>query len=337
MAKAPLSSTDSLTGAVATIDARAHVTAAAFIGDAPALALGDGSVFFPEDDGRRVAAHPEGAILVAAADQERFVTGGDDGRLVATALDGTATLLGEEKGGWIDALALHPSGAVAWAAGRTVRSRSAKGDIKTASAASSARGLAFAPKGYRLAFSHYNGASLWFPNSTEAPETLTWKGSHLDVTFSPDGRFLVTTMQENAMHGWRISDGKHMRMSGYPAKPRSLSWSPDGNWLATSGADACVIWPFDSKDGPMGKTPRECGVRSSRVSQVAFHPSAPVLALGYDDGFVLLCRLSDASEILVRKEDSEGGAISAFAWDRKGRRLLFGTRNGRAGMLTLPA
>ena len=336
MAMAPPSATGTLTGAVTTIEAGAHVTAAGFVVHAPALALGDGTVFLLEDE-RRIESHPGGTILVAAVDSDRFVTGGDDGRVVATAPDGTTTLLGEEKGSWIDALALHSSGAVAWAAGRQVRTRSAKGETRTTSSASSVRGLSFAPKGYRLALSHYNGASLWFPNSAEAPETLTWKGSHLDVTFSPDGRFLVTTMQENAMHGWRISDGKHMRMSGYPAKPRSLSWSPDGNWLATSGADACVIWPFDGKDGPMGKAPRECGVRPARVSQVAFHPSAPVLALGYEDGFVLLCRLSDASEIPVRKDDQQAGAISAFAWDREGRRLLFGTRNGKAGMLSLPA
>ena len=330
-----VSSTASLIAAVAPVDAGAHVTAAAFPNNRPALALGDGTVLFPED-GQRIEPHPGAAILVAAADRTRVVTGGDDGRVVATAADGTTTVLGEEKTGWIDALALHPTGAVAWAAARTVRARSAKGEIKTATAPSSARGLAFAPKGYRLAFAHYNGASLWFPNAAEAPETLAWKGSHLDVTFSPDGRFLVTSMQENAMHGWRIADGKHMRMSGYPAKPRSLSWSPDGHWLATSGADACVVWPFDSKDGPMGKSPRECGVRPARVSQAAFHPNTAVLALGYDDGFVLLCRLTDASEIPVRREDPEGGGISALAWDRDGSRLLFGTREGRAGLLTLP-
>ncbi len=335
MVSPPLSN-ESLASSVVSIEAGAHVTAAAFLGGAPVLALGDGTVVFP-DQNRSVVAHPDAAILVAAADKDRLVTGGDDGRLVATTLDGSTTLLGEEKTGWIDALALHPSGALAWASGRNVRARSAKGEVKTTLSSSSTRGLAFAPKGYRLAFSHYNGASLWFPNSTEPPETLSWKGSHLDVSFSPDGRFLVTSMQENTMHGWRIADGKHMRMSGYPAKPRSLSWSPDGHWLATSGADACVVWPFDSKDGPMGKSPRECGVRPTRVSQVAFHPSAPVLALGYEDGFVLLCRLSDASEILVRKEDPEGGAISTIAWDRDGRRLLFGTRNGKAGMLSLPA
>ena len=334
---APISSkTDSLTTAVRTFDVGAHVTAAAFLRAAPVLALGDGSVLFPDAEGRRVEAHPDAAILVAVADRDRIVTGGDDGRVVTTSADGSTLLVGQETGGWIDALALHPAGAVAWAAGRHVRARSAKGEVKSVMAASSARGLAFAPKGYRLAFSHYNGASLWFPNTAEAPETLSWKGSHLDVTLSPDGRFLITSMQENSMHGWRIADGKHMRMSGYPSKPRSMSWSPDGHWLATSGADACVVWPFDGKDGPMGKSPRECGVRPARVSQVAFHPSASVLALGYEDGAVLLCRLNDASEILVQREDTDGGGISALVWDPEGHRLLFGSRNGRAGLLTLP-
>ncbi|HEX4765508.1 MAG TPA: WD40 repeat domain-containing protein [Lichenihabitans sp.] len=327
---------DGLAAAVQPIEAGAHVTAAAFLGgDTAVLALGDGAVLFA--DGRRVAAHPEGAILSAASDRGRIVTGGDDGRVVAVAADGSSTELAALPNGWVDAVAIHSSGAVAWASGRSVQARSAKGEVKSATAPSSARGLAFAPKGYRLAFSHYNGASLWFPNSVEAPETLSWKGSHLDAVFSPDGAFLVTSMQENAMHGWRLADGKHMRMSGYPAKVRSMSWSPDGKWLATSGADACVIWPFDSKDGPMGKAPRECGVRPARVSQVAFHPAAAVVALGYEDGFILLARLTDGSEIPVRREDPEGGAVSAFAWDREGRRLLFGTRGGKAGLLTLPA
>ena len=141
---------------------------------------------------------------------------------------------------------------MAWASGRNVRSRASGGEVKSTSVGSRC-GPRFAPKGYRLALSHYNGASLWFPNSSEAPQVLEWKGSHLDVMWSPDGRFVVTSMQENAMHGWRVSDSKHMRMSGYPAKPRSLSWSPDGNWLATSGAEACVVWPFDGKDGPIGQ------------------------------------------------------------------------------------
>ena len=125
-----------------------------------------------------------------------------------------------------------------------------------------------------------------------------------------------------------------MRMTGYPGKTRSLSWSHDGAWLATSGADAAVVWPFKDKDGPMGKAPRECGVREARVTRVAFHPRTLVLAIGYADGLALLCRLADAAEILVRR--SGEGPVSTLAWSPNGARLLIGLESGEASLLNLP-
>ena len=329
----------SLTSHVAPIAAGAHVSAAHWLGERLALALGDGSVLLgPDAEGARAPAHPDGAILCAAVDGQRLVTGGDDGRVVEIRADGTLAEIAAAKGGaWIDALALHPDGGFAFSAGRHVSCRDAKGRERTLEAPTTARGLAFAPKGYRLAVAHYNGVSLWYPNHEGAPEMVSWKGSHLDVTWSPDGRFVVSTMQENALHGWRLQpDRGHMRMSGYPAKVRSLSWSADGKWLATSGAEASIIWPFDSKEGPTGKAPRECGVRPARVSQVRFHPKAPVLAMGYEDGCILLVRFTDAAELLVRPA-VKGSAVTALAWDRTGGRLAFGCADGQAGLLTLPA
>lgn len=330
-------SAPSLTQAVVPLDTGAHVTAIAFLKDVAAFALGDGGVILFKDGAQhRVDTHPDGSILVAAAQGERLVTGGDDGRLAVTGPDGSTRTFAETGGAWIDALALHPNGSVAWSAGKRVTARDDKGRERTLDALSTVRGLCFAPKGYRLAAAHYNGATLWFPNLEPEPERLEWKGSHLDVTWSPDGRFVVSSMQENSLHGWRLQPDKgHMRMSGYPAKTRSLSWSHDGKWLATSGAEAAIIWPFDTKDGPMGKAPRECGVRPARVSRVAFHPKSYVLAAGYEDGCVLLIRLTDASELLVRPAQT-GSGVTALAWDDKGRRLAFGCADGRAGVLTLP-
>ena len=106
-----------------------------------------------------------------------------------------------------------------------------------------------------VAVAHYNGVTLWFPNMAAKPEFLEWAGSHLAVTFSPDNKFLVTAMHEPALHGWRLADNRHMRMSGYPGRVRSMSWSAGGKGLATSGADTVIVWPFASKDGPMGKEP----------------------------------------------------------------------------------
>jgi WD40 repeat protein len=327
----------SLAEHVRAIDAGAHVVAAAFVDGAPALALADGVVLIGDPDEheqKRVVAHPDAAMLTAICDGKTLLTGGDDGRVVAIKADGGLEEIADEKGRWIDALALIGK-ACAWSAGKEVRARDETGTVKSWSAPSTVRGLAFQPKGFRLAATHYNGATLWYPKVEGAPQTLEWKGAHLDATFSRDGRFLVTSMQENALHGWRLQDSRNMRMTGYPAKTRSLSWSHDGQWLATSGADAAVVWPFKDKDGPMGKAPRECGVRNARVTRVAFHPKALVVAIGYADGLVLLCRLGDAAEILARHPGD--GAVSALAWDATGSRLLFGLESGAAGVLALPA
>ena len=324
----------SLTQHVLAFEAGGSVVAAAFLGDAPTLALADGVVRIGEPEApRRVAAHPEGTILAVASDGKTLLAGGDDGRVTAIGGDGEVTEIADEKGRWIDALALRGQN-FAWSAGKTVFARDEAGGVRTWTAPSSVRGIAFQPKGYRLAATHYNGATLWFPKVDGQPQTLEWKGAHLDATFSPDGRFLVTSMQENALHGWRLVDSRNMRMTGYPGKTRSLSWSHDGAWLATSGAEASVVWPFKDKDGPMGKAPRECGVREARVTRVAFHPRALVLAIGYADGLVLLCRLADAAEILVRRPG--GGPIGALAWNASGARLLFGLESGEAGLLNLP-
>jgi len=323
---------------VTPLDAGAPVAAAGFLGQIPALAFDDGTVLLATPAAeQRIAAHPDAAILVAVTAGDKFITGGDDGRVVAASQDGGVQEIADEKGKWIDALAARGDGTIAWSSGKNVRARDPAGAIKTFAAPSSVRGLAFMPKGYRIAIAHYDGATLWFPNATAPPDLFKWKGSHLLITVSPDGRFLVTAMQENALHAWRVADKKDMRMSGYPAKTHSLSWSFDGHWLATSGADAAIIWPFKDKEGPINKAPLECGVRGAKVTCVAFHPKSLVVAQGYEDGLLLLCRIPDAAEILVRAAPEGGGAISALAWDDKGGRLLFGAADGTAGLLAMPA
>ncbi|MCI4677390.1 WD40 repeat domain-containing protein [Rhodoblastus acidophilus] len=330
----------SLTDRVTPIEAGGEIVGAGFLGRVPALALADGHVLLAEIGAeRRIKAHEDGAILVAVCDGGKFYTGGDDGAVAATDAAGSVEILAREKG-WIDALTCRADGALAWSNGKNVRARDAKGEIKHWTAPSSVRGLAFFPKGFRVAVAHYNGVSLWFPNTAAAPETLNWKGSHLDVAVSPDARYVVTSMQENSLHGWRLSDRKDMRMTGYPAKTRSFAWSHDGLWFATSGADGCIVWPFSGKDGPMGQPPRECGVRPNvLVTAVAFHPKALVVAVGYDDGWILLVRLSDGGEILARRTEADAprDAIAALAFDANGGRLLFGAKSGCAGILDFPS
>ncbi|MDE2361904.1 MAG: WD40 repeat domain-containing protein, partial [Hyphomicrobiales bacterium] len=122
----------SLSQHVTNIDAGAEVVVAAFLGRTPVFALADGTVLIAAIGAeKRVVAHPDGAILVAASDGKRLVTGGDDGRLVAVDAEGRTSEIASEKGKWIDALCLRADGALAWSAGKTVRARDAKGEVKT--------------------------------------------------------------------------------------------------------------------------------------------------------------------------------------------------------------
>jgi len=325
----------SLDDRVRRLDAGATVVGVHFIGDVPVFVLGEEALLFAGDDGeRRVAVH-KGAILASTSDGERIVTGGDDGTVAATDGKGEHRIVAtDEKKRWIDQVALAPDGSVAWSAGKTAFVLTKKGEARSFEAPSTVAGLAFLPKGFRLAIAHYNGCTLWFPNAAgAAPQKLEWKGSHLGITASPDGRFVVTMMQEPMLHGWRIADGQHMRMSGYSARVRSLSWTADGDFLATSGSEQLILWPFDGKDGPMGRQPTILGRRDARVTVVACHPKQPVVATGYADGAVILVRIEDGALILVRQGDGE--PVSAVGWNASGQILGYGTEAGRAGVLRL--
>jgi WD40 repeat protein len=325
----------SVTDKVRPVAIAAPVTSVHFLGDRAAFVGAEENVFLVSEAGEvtPVAVHG-GGILCAACDGTRLLLGSDDGKLVALGAKGEVTPLATDaKRRWIDNVALHPDGAYAWSAGKTAFVRSGKAEEKSFDVPSTVGGLAFAPKGLRLAIAHYNGVTLWFPNMVATAEVLEWAGSHLGVTFSPDNKFLVTAMHEPALHGWRLADTRHMRMTGYPGRVRSMSWSAGGKALATSGADSVIMWPFASKDGPMGKEPAMLAPLSARVSAVACHPRQDILAAGYSDGTILMVRLTDGAEILVRRNG--GAEVAGLAWNPKGTLLAYAAEDGDSGLLEL--
>ena len=324
----------SVTDRVTKVALNAPASAVHFLGDVAAFVGTEENVTLATGGETNVIAVHHGGILCSASDGKRVVMGGDDGKLVSLdAKSKVEALATDAKRRWIDNVALHTDGAVAWSAGKTAFVRNPKGDEKSLDVPSTVGGLAFAPKGVRLAVAHYNGVTLWFPNMGAKPDFLEWRGSHLGVTFSADNRFLVTSMHESALHGWRLADSRHMRMTGYPARVRSMSWSAGGKFLATSGSDSVILWPFASKDGPMGKEPLMLAPLQAKATVVACNPKEEVFAVGYSDGTILMVRIEDGAEILVRR--NAGEPVAALAWNAKGSLLAFATEDGDAGLLTL--
>lgn len=320
----------------------AFVVSAAFdrAGATAAFALGDGTlrlVSRAEPSAWRTVEAHDGAVLAMAPDaRPGFVTGGDDGRFRRVGADGAVSEIARFGSRWVEQVAGYADakgGVLACAVGKVAHLFDARGEkLRELSHPSTVTGLAFDGKGKRIGASHYNGASLWFVGATApTPRVLEWKGSHTGVAIHPGAEAVVTAMQENALHGWRLSDGQHMRMSGYPAKSESLSFSRTGKWLASSGAESVVLWPFFG-GGPMGKAPLElAGGDGVLCTRVAFHPQQDAVAAGFSDGLVVLADVASKRVLPVCAPGR--GPVSALAWNADGSYFAFGTETGFAAVV----
>jgi len=166
------------------------------------------------------------------------------------------------------------------------------------------------------------------------PIRYKWRGSHIAVTWSPDGKYLMTATQERELHGWRLADGSEIRMGGYPTKVRSFDWLAKPPFLVTAGADCVTGWSFAGR-GPAGREPFEVGRRPGiLVTCVAAHPRHPVCAFGYEDGEVSIAEVPGGRLIPVRRGD--GGRITTLAWASDGAALAAGTTEGAVSLVERP-
>jgi len=315
----------------------AQVTAIQFDRQGAIFALGDGSVRF--ETGGRVEAH-DGAALCATLHPsgEGLITGGDDGRVVWSRPGEAAVLATDPKGQWIDAVdASEESGLIAFSAGRALSVLDVKDPVfrRDFQHERTVSGVAFDPKGRRIACSTYGGAALWYARiAQQQPTRLSWAGSHTAVAWSPDGAFVITAMQDNQLHGWRLKDGRNMRMGGYPAKVRSIAFLSNGQLMATSGAQGVVLWPFVGANGPLGREATEIGFdEGSLVHLVAARPRHPYVAAALSDGRVWIADPAGRGLNFVKAD--KGPAITALALSSDARRLAWADEDGEAQVVEL--
>ena len=317
-----------------TFDFDAFVTTTLFDRTGQACyAMGDGAVRW--ENGSLAQAH-DGVALSACLHPtgDGVLTGGDDGRVVWSQ-GGQVSELARIPGRWIESVAASPeSGLIAFAAGKELHVRDS-GDpafSRVFAHEKSVADVAFDPKGRRIATATYNGAWLWYARIAEQkPTVLKWAGSHVALAWSADGKFLMSSMQENQLHGWRVADEKNLKMGGYPAKVKSLAFLYKGQMLATSGANGVVIWPFTGSAGPLGKQAAEVGFdESAMVNRVAGTPAGNRVAAGLDDGRVWVCDLTNQAIDMLKAE--KGPPISALAMTPDGKRVAWGDEEGGAGV-----
>ena len=99
----------------------------------------------------------------------------------------------------------------------------------------------------------------------------------LDVSFSPDGKYLASGGSEGQVYVW---DSKTMAevmvLQGHDASIKSVHYSQDGRFLASASSDGTVkVW-----DMRFGDEPTTYLARKSDIASLAYSPDGRYLALG---------------------------------------------------------
>ena len=316
-------------------DFRSHCLSAAFLGERPAFALADGTVRRPGAEVECIPVHAASSLAAAPVAGDALLTSGEDGRVCRIDASGAAREVGAVPRKWITSIG-ESRGRLAWASGKTVWLQSPEG-ARQLQHARGVKGIAFSRDGSRLAVAQQDAVSVHDTEVAGAPLELAWNDIHLASTFSPDGRFLVIASQNCFLHGWRLADRKHFRMLGYQGRVADWAWDATGTLLATSGASAAIVWPFDGDDGPMTRSAVEVGARAGRtVTAVAWQPATRRLAIGWDDGAVQLASVDEpqrrgpCARAAARRSRRSPGT-------RDGTDLAFGSAAGECGAMAVDA
>lgn len=147
-------------------------------------------------------------------------------------------------------------------------------------------------------------------------DTATFKRSLFGIT-----RVLpVAPMQPAAP---RIADARlrHI-LRGHTDAISSVAWRPDGQMLASGGADATVrLWQAAEGDGELLQTLRE---HSGAISSLAWRPDGQVLASGSADATVRLWRVERGRVWLLYTLRSHSEDVTCLDWSPDGRLLASG-------------
>jgi len=156
--------------------------------------------------------------------------------------------------------------------------------------------LAFNSDGTRLASSHENSKDVivWDVETGQQLDILPFDAPVYSLAYSPKGPIMAVGMT-NQIILWDSAQNKELATLGQVGNILSMSFSLDGNWLATAGLEGNIyIWDMT---GENFSAPKVQFHQNSRITSLDFHPSNTWLASGSADGYVYLWDFTTGQEV----------------------------------------
>ena len=205
--------------------------------------------------------------------------------------------------------------------------------LKSNSGLLQAESITFSPDGKLLASSdnYDNTVKFWQVNTRKLIGTFESDfGLVTSVAFSRDGQLLAVGGSTNLTSGyqdfkiefWQVITGKERRIQSircHGDRIRSITFSPDGKFLASGSDDnTVVLWEVST-----GKHLRTLTGHTNHVTSVAFSPDGKLLAIGSDDNIVVLREVSTGKHL--RTLTGHTNHVTSVAFSPDGKLLASGS------------
>ena len=203
------------------------------------------------EDGTLLRTFSDGKIAVSTLaftpDDQVLIVGYTNGDIVFWRVEDGTVLVKVKQIGRVQYLVISANGQMlATSAGNTITVWNARdgSQLRTITEEGTVFGLTISPDGQTLAASIGNNATLRRVNDGALLHTLTADDNVIDqLTFSPDGKILVTGSMIDIARLWRVDDGACLdRISAGVSAIHAIAFSRDGTHLAFGGDTGISLW-----------------------------------------------------------------------------------------------
>jgi len=165
-------------------------------------------------------------------------------------------------------------------------------------------------------------------------QTVVQRGHNASVkavTFTKDGKYLLTGSRDKTIKLWEIATGRELRsFYGHESTINDLALSPDGKQFLSSSADkSAKLWDIES-----GKIIKSFEGHEELLTSVSFHPSGKtILTAGYDNQAILWDVASGEQLNTFKVNPDKGlgyGVNTTFSSD--GKYIVIGNDNRTANI-----